>query len=373
MSLRIVIIARHHGEPGSGGARRPALLAKALRAQGHHVHVVSAYPGDHQDDILIPHPALASRSGDSANAAASPSLLEVVKAPLRSFLLWPEPDIRWARRVVAELPGYAPEADILLTTSPPESVHLVGTRLARPMRAAWWADFRDTWTLRPHRQNVRGLRAVLERRLARRWLASADAVSVVDNVVKEDVERMIPRDIPLHVVGHFSEPFEGVPTSLPQDAFNLVHTGGFSLSDHRRPLAPILTELAATRDDLMLHVAGRLGEDEIRMLDAAPFRTRHHGTLSLAQSRALQAGADALLLYTPDTSDALPGKAAEYVATGKPIVLHGDMSLAEQLPVPVYGIVDLAGITRGTPSAGELSKALPEWVEAIEDLAAKTA
>ena len=363
-TLHIVIVARHHNEPGSGGARRPGLLAKALRERGHTVRVVSPHRGNHSDDIFIPHPA--THTGKSVPTVQASSIRERIKAPIRKLLLWPEPDIRWAKRVVAELPDQVERVDIILTTSPPESVHYVGYALARELGAQWHADFRDTWTLRPHRQNVRGLRAVAERALARYWLRHVDRAFVVDSLIKADVGRALPPDTTVRVIGHFSEPFEGTALKLPEDMFNLVHAGGFSLSDHRRRLAPLVYKLRGARSDLCLHVAGRLTDEERLQLSQAPFETRYHGLLDLEESRALQAGADALLLYTPNPSDALPGKVAEYVASGRPIVLIGDPQLRNRLPVETFDLqnIEKANLSSSQPCA--LSDALSDFVDAIE-------
>lgn len=349
--LHIVIIALHYGPEGSGGARRPTLMAEALRELGHRVQVVTPYP-THAEDIHVSHPI---RKHIDRDPSASPGFMERMKRPLRRWRYFPEPEIRWARSVVTELPAELDSCDVLLTTSPPESVHLVGHDLAERLGANWIADFRDTWTLRPHRHYVKGFRAWVESALARRWLKKVSAILAVDEIVLSDALSLSPSGVRSRIIGHFSAPFRGEPTALPANTFNLVHSGGFTRSDHRRKLDPLLNALGDIRPDLHLHVAGPLTEEETRKLLSVPFATTHHGWLDLEGSRALQAGADALLLYTPDVTDALPGKYAEYLQARKPIVFMGADNVRgmAQRGGEFVEVTDLAALEKGETRKAE--------------------
>jgi len=123
----------------------------------------------------------------------------------------------------------------------------------------------------------------------------------------------------------------GQPARLDPGAFHLVHAGGLSLSYRRRDVSVLLQALEpAARQraaqgfpPLVLHILGRLSEAEEDALARADLRCVCHGPVSLDRSRALQAAADALLLWIPEESLALPGKYAEYVQSGRPVVYLG--------------------------------------------------
>src|SRR5205814_266859 len=53
--------------------------------------------------------------------------------------------------------------DAVLSTSPPNSAHLIGAAVAAATRRPWVADFRDSWLANPHRRyEQRGVRAKRE-------------------------------------------------------------------------------------------------------------------------------------------------------------------------------------------------------------------
>ena len=45
------------------------------------------------------------------------------------------------------------EIDVVITTSPPDSVHLVGAAVQRATGARWVADLRDSLVAHPHRRS----------------------------------------------------------------------------------------------------------------------------------------------------------------------------------------------------------------------------
>ena len=94
-----------------------------------------------------------------------PVLLTHVVVPEPKVVTWLPTTAPAVRRLVAQN-GF----DCLVTTSPPESSHLVGL-LLRERRPAWVADFRDGWTFEPLRERFpthaqRSLDSWLERRVA---------------------------------------------------------------------------------------------------------------------------------------------------------------------------------------------------------------
>ena len=79
--------------------------------------------------------------------------------------------------------------DVILTTSPPNSTHLIGEAIAAATRTPWVADFRDPWLSHPHRHyeraGVRAKRAV-ERHMARSVVRRAAAVTTVTEAIADE-------------------------------------------------------------------------------------------------------------------------------------------------------------------------------------------
>ncbi|MFB9373822.1 glycosyltransferase [Algimonas porphyrae] len=333
-------MARHYPPEASGGARRPYLFTQALRDAGHRVTIVSPFRQAHPDHIVVPHLVSSDYDRDKGEPSAEePQPDPTEQSPLRNiarnWLLWPEPEIRWARRVARHLESHPIRADWLMTTSPPESLHIVGPRIKAALGCRWLAEFRDTWTVNPHRAVLArsGLRRSIERTMAQRCLRTVDALTAVSEAVLSEIRAYAPDGTPEHIIDHFSDP-PPAPKDLPKSDLNIVHSGGFTLSDRRRKLDTLLTRLdhlsaRRTGCPLHLHIAGQLSLEEKTLLarreeaNEPPTKVTAYGALPLAEARALQAGADALLLLTPEDSHALPGKFAEYRQTRLPILYQG--------------------------------------------------
>lgn len=316
----ILLIARHFPPLISGGARRPYLLVKALCALGVRVEVIAPkLPSDVSGiEVWHPHP----------DPSDGPPRRPTLRDHARSILLWPDPEIRWARRAAAAAiqSGFRP--DWLITTSPPESIHAVAPALKARLGCGWAADFRDEWLTRPFLVERRHpLRKQLETILAKRILRSADIVLCVDDVVGREIGELAVGK-PVQILRQFSAPPEE-PTQLEQLGPNLVYTGSFSLSDPGCDIAPTLCAFEgalAVRPDLTLHIAGRLTHSEREKVAASTASASIilYGPLAYREARRLQAAADGFIVTAAPDATAIPGKVFEYRAVGCPIIAIGD-------------------------------------------------
>lgn len=326
----LLIVTRHYPPEISGGARRPYLLAQGLRSRGYRVAVASPFaPVDEPDWIRTPHPAAergriqAERSDAGHEAAWKPWLRRMVR--------WPDNEIAWAGRAADAVLASGFRPDWVLTTSPPESAHAAGERLKRSLGVRWLLEFRDSWIEEPLRRELltSGLRQTVERRIARRWLRAADARIAVSEALASEMQRLGPNArSPLSVVGHFADPpASAIPFDGPGP--HLLHAGSFSLSHGERRLGRLLAAFEVLRETLpssaRLHLAGRLTAQERQELSehAVASFTVPHGEVPYTTSRALQAGADGLIVFQQGV-DALPGKLSEYLECTAPILTLGE-------------------------------------------------
>ncbi len=108
---------------------------------------------------------------------------------LRSNLFVPDPRAGWVRPSVRFLKKYLREhpVDVIVTTGPPQSLHLIGERLHRLLGIPWIPDFRDPWTQMYWFKRMPFLPCVerRHRRLEQRVLDNASAVLTVTPLVQE--------------------------------------------------------------------------------------------------------------------------------------------------------------------------------------------
>jgi glycosyltransferase involved in cell wall biosynthesis len=254
--------------------------------------------------------------------------------------------------------------DCMITTSPPDSNHLVGLGLGRS-RPAWLADFRDGWIFEPlHEPFPTSLQRRFDERLEKRVVGTADRVIAATQPLVEDLQLRYGADGCL-VPNAWDEELEtevaqANPPRLDHDRVNLLFTGRLAgvRGQDDRGLFDALLQIAEHEPDvaarLRLVLAGQVSPDRAAILERPELRglVRMVGALPRPAAVALQRQADALLLVTSHHRSIATGKLSEYLQANRPILaLAGDNEAARIVRQTGTGEVvspdDVAAIMQG--------------------------
>lgn len=180
---------------------------------------------------------------------------------LNLVLQTPDTALFWARNcrsLVLELVA-AEKPDLIFTTSPPGSSHLLGLWARSRFGIPWFADFRDPWSGNLVVPYLPGYRR-LNRRLERKVLAKADRVACVSDPWLDDLQANL---------GAWSGKFLTLPNGydetdvaalpLPDESqpFTLTHIGSFYRN--RRPESVVQAVKTLVRQ-------GRIPEKDLRVV-----------------------------------------------------------------------------------------------------------
>jgi glycosyltransferase involved in cell wall biosynthesis len=346
---RVLLVTYYHppipflgGDPWSG-------LTTQLRRLGHELTIVTTgahgeEPTDAERGVVRTPDLTASdalrrvlrrpevpREGAAPAVAKPPTaLLTRVIVPDAYLVSWAAWSVPAVRRLIRER-----RIECVITTSPPDSTHLVGLALGR-RRPAWIADFRDGWSFEGLREPFptapqRRLDAWLEAQVVRR----ADQVLATTQPGVEDFRARFGRDGAV-VPNAWDTELEpevarATPPALDRERVNLVYTGtlGGIRGHDDRALLEALRRIVRDEPDvagrLRLVIAGRLMDEEASVLRELEPVVQLVGALPRTEAIALQRRADALLLVTSHHKSIAHGKLFEYLAAGKPILaLAGD-------------------------------------------------
>lgn len=250
---------------------------------------------------------------------------------LRGNLFIPDPRVGWVRPSVKFLLAYLEKhpVDVIVSTGPPHSMHLIAMRLARKTGIPWLADFRDPWTRMFYFKHM-CLSRRAERRhaeLERQVLDSCDRVIAVSPLVREEFREMTSTPVELITNGYDPEDYSA--PGKPDGFFNIVHTGLFASDGDPSALWEVLSgicrENSSFRERLRIRLCGKTDTEVICSMENAGLGG-HVIDLGYVNHRTAvteQINADLLLLplrREPEYRATLPGKLFEYLASKRPIL-----------------------------------------------------
>jgi glycosyltransferase involved in cell wall biosynthesis len=324
-----LILCRHYGYTAT-----PELLANEL-----HQEIEVVYLGPHVAPPDKSTPKGKSRSGFKEKFVKP--LVDMLAVP--DALIW-----KWKgyRRQAVEIAGRW-QPDVVLSSSPPHSIHALGRDVARAIEVPWVADFRDpylidsrygpngpkrlfAWRHQAYDRSIYHDAAVAihaiplhGRWVSRRYPAARHKIRILTNGIPADLLQELQS----------TQRDEGQSSRASIRAVGVLGRGALEL------IGAALRQLLSKNVDAEFRHVGRAAETA----DAIPAELRDRLVLrgSVSHREALRevAGADLLLKYEdPDRAkcSGLSSKLFEYLATGRPIVAinstRPDRQLIGRLP-----------------------------------------
>lgn len=263
------------------------------------------------------------------------------------------PDARkfWIKPSVKKLTPFVLEnkIDVVITTGPPHSLHLIGAEIKNRTGVKWLADFRDPWTNIDYFHSLPLTQKAKERhyKLETMVLKQADAVTVVGNSMKKEFG---DRNDHVYVLTNGFDEMQKTEAVLLDKKFSICHIGMMNADRNPKVLWQALKELteasADFKKDLVVKLIGKCDREvyqsvsDFGLTDYVSFvaYVPHKDVLRFQRS------AQVLLLAVnnvPSAKSLITGKIFEYLQSQRPVIGIG----------PVDG--DLADILNET-EAGQM-------------------
>jgi glycosyltransferase involved in cell wall biosynthesis len=340
--MKVLLVTMYFPPAGGGGVQRPLKFATHLPSFGIETHVLA--PDDpkwvHRDDEArpptqawvhripyhgprgrIPSEELYRLEGFDRLAYQAGALVRRALVPDKA-VTWAPNAIPAAIRIVRR-----EKIDTVLTTSPPNSINLIGAAVKRATGATWVADLRDPLIAdadNPVERLPARLKENVQKAVARLVASQADAIVTAWDGIAGEIRGYEPKAaVTVIPNGADYDDFEGLEYRLGE-RFRITHTGSFF---GKRNPRPFLTALAdSDRDSIVARFVGELTKRDREWaeslglghrLELLPFGSRR-------RSLAYQRDSEALLLLLPQAGErgapVLPGKLFEYLAAERPIL-----------------------------------------------------
>jgi glycosyltransferase involved in cell wall biosynthesis len=255
---------------------------------------------------------------------------------IRGNFFIPDARILWVRPSVKFLQKYIQDQGIemVISTGPPHSMHLIAMKLKEKMAIKWIADFRDPWTNIDFYKELM-LSAAADRkhhRLEKQVLQKADSVIAIGATMQQELETIRGAKVDLISNGFDESDFHPSTQQNDSKQFNILHIGSINL-DRNHPIFwesinSLRLENENFKRDFRLIFVGKLDYSVRESLEKYHLKEVCQIIPYLPHNQ-LQAVIDtADLLYLPlnntlNAKGVVSGKLFEYLASGKPILSIG--------------------------------------------------
>ena len=362
---RVLVITYYWPPTGGSGVQRWVKFAKYLPSEGWQPVI---YTPENPEQLAVDHSLEADipegteiiktritepyelykkflrRSGHSKEAvevnpvnAQNKSFAQKAAMWVRGNLFRPDPRCLWIRPSVKFLKKYLEEhpVDLIVSTGPPKSMHMIGRLLSKETGLPWIADFRDPWTKIFYFKHLSMTKATerWHQKMERKVLDEASEVVAVSPLVQQEFQSMTRTPVELITNGYdecdFPERDVETASGGPDKDFVITHTGLFAADGNPTLLWDVLSEMCAEDSAFKKALKIRLvGKTDTQILEAitesglkdnlTDLGYQPHGTAVEEQRKA-----SILILplrKEPEYKAVLPGKLFEYLASGRPVL-----------------------------------------------------
>jgi len=254
---------------------------------------------------------------------------------MRANLFIPDAKKFWIKPSIKQLTDFLTEhpVDLIVSTGPPHTTHLIALGLKRATGTPWLADFRDPWTNIDWFDKLPMTRLAIARhkKLEQAVLREATGITCVSRTWTQEFEVLANRPVKLITNGFAPSDFAHFDKK-PDAGFTILHTG--SLNADRNPvffwrfLAEEVSRNTMLKSNLKIQLVGAVDVSVLQSLnelglssylDQKPF-IPHQEVIELMSSCSL------LLLPLNNVKNQqgiIPGKLFEYLASNQAILAIG--------------------------------------------------
>lgn len=242
---------------------------------------------------------------------------------------WIKPSVRFLKRYLKENP-----VDMIISTGPPHSLHLIAARLKEQLGTPWMADFRDPWTTMDYykKMKISAWADRIHRKLEGKVIREADLVTVVSSQMMREFEEMYRVKSTIFYGGYTEKGLAPDPSAW-YERLNIVHAG--TLLKDRNPiilwkaLSSLKTEQPELYSFIRVTLVGRVDVTVKETIDAFGISDAviYTGNVSHGESMNHQRNASVLLLSIDNIENSqfvVTSKVFEYIGAKRPILCIGN-------------------------------------------------
>ncbi len=294
-----------------------------------------------KQSILEPNRFIKNKKVATARVSSKPNFFQKTLQYIRGNYFIPDARKFWVKPSANYLKTYLKHnpVDVVITTGPPHSLHLIGMQLKREIGVKWLADFRDPMSNLFYNKELLLTKKSKQKlmQLEKEILTTADKVITVSNTIAHEFENS---GVEVEVVSNGYDDEVLISKNIEVDKkFTLTQIGLLPTQSNPKILWKVLQELVVENKsfatDLEIKLVGNVADKILK--NCADFGLDNFLKLEkyVPHTKAieLQKQAQVLLLLIPNVEGAegiVTGKIFEYLVSNRPILAiaptDGDVS-----------------------------------------------
>ncbi len=354
--MKILLISYYWPPAGGSGVQRWMYFAKYLKEFGCDITVITVDPKfasySSLDDSLIEQikevevhktktfelirlysflkSGNAKKSIPQGNVGGKKkSFLDKFSSYVRANYFIPDARVGWNPYVISKANELFKKKkfDIVITTGPPHSTHLVGLKLKEKYQFKWITDFRDPWTEVYYNDIFKRTKKNQQKdeKLELNVLKTADLVLTIGPSMKNLLAKKVDSSKIHYIFNGFDENLLKNAERKKISNFVISYVGTLASNYPYKSFLDAVKKLEI--NNLELHFTGKIDSviiDEFQAIESIKFVYHGVKTHQEAFNSMLNADVNVLLLpYQKDSQIMITGKVFEYLVTGNPILCIG--------------------------------------------------
>lgn len=262
-------------------------------------------------------------------------LSEKISVWIRGNLFIPDARVFWVKPSYKYIKKYIKQHNInvVVSTGPPHSMHLIAKKLKKNLDIKWIADFRDPWTNIDFYKDLKLTKWAdkKHRKLELEVLQTADKVITVGNTIANEFMLISKKRVYVITNGFDADDFEKVK-NIESQYFTIVHIGSINVDRNHKifwqAVSELTTEYKEFKENLKIKFIGKLDYSVKESIEKYNLDDKVEIVSYVPHSEIINYLSEAKALYlplnnTPNAKGVLSGKLFEYLAINKPIISIG--------------------------------------------------
>jgi len=292
---------------------------------------------------------------------------------VRSNFFIPDARVFWIKPSISFLKKYllVNPVDLIVSTGPPHSTHLIALGIKKELGIPWVADFRDPWTKIFYFNELTLTKSARNKhnRLELEVLKGADEVIVVGKGMEEQTKKIFDRKYHVIYNGFDEDDFKNKDIPLPNDGiFRLTYIGTFLPTQNPKNLWSVIKKLhnqnVIHKGNFQIVLVGNIHPSIVESLASMNLLPLVNEIPYVPHSEVIiyqkQASVLLLCINNIENSDVIiTGKFFEYLAANRPILCISPEKSEIKDIINQYS----AGITFSYTDFENLEHQLIQWLD----------